>query len=732
MRHTVGPTGAGILTRGAPRVDAGNECIWWGDRRVALGPKAFQVLRRLMQQPNQIVTKGDLLDAAWPDTHVSDGVLKLAINQLRAAFDDDVRQPRFIETVHRRGYRWVGGRGPESSVLSAESGSLSTERGSLSTQHPGLRTDFVGRDAVLAELERCYAQATTGQRQLVFVTGEAGIGKTAVLDAFVARRRDTEHVLLAHGQCVDGYGASEVYLPLLEAVERLCRASASGGLVDLLRRVAPTWLLQLPRLLTGEEHDELRRVLAGSVGDRMVRELLSFTEELTADRTLVLVLEDLHWSDHATIAALAALAARRDTARLLIVATYRPADSIAQQHPVIKLKYDLAARGHGSEIALQGLPPDEVGIYLARRFPDHHLPVALAPQLQAGTSGNPLFMLNALADFVQRGWLEERDGTWECTVDLPTLAGAVPDGTREMIAFRLQQLSPADLELLETASVIGASFATQGLAAILDRAPADIEAECARLADAAQFIAAGQVTTWPDGRAGMQHLFRHALYQQVLYGRVTPARRQVLHRRVAECLEQGFAHDAETIASQLALHCERGGDLERAVHHRRKAAAHAVRCHAYHQAIEQLRFAIADLAGMPAGPERDAQELRIYSQCVEPMFAVATMTSGSAEFSHVIERLQSLSARGETTPELLQALATIAGHNLLAPNIPAARSACVQMVERAEAVPWGNIIALMGRSLLGGLPAGAGGTRSQHREPRAGNGAAADHRAFPV
>jgi hypothetical protein len=84
------------------------------------------------------------------------------------------------------------------------------------------------------------------------------------------------------------------------------------------------------------------------------------------------------------------------------------------------------------------------------------------------------------------------------------------------------------------------------------------------------------------------------------------------------------------------------------------------------------------------------------------MFAVATMTSGSAEVSHVIERLQSLSARGETTPELFQALAAIAGHNLLAPNIPAARSACVQMIERAEAVPWGGIIALMGRALLGG------------------------------
>ena len=99
------PSAGGV---GAPRVDEANECIWRGDQRVDLTPKAFLVLRRLKQQPNQIVTKSALLDAAWPDTHVSEGVLTLAINQLREAFGDDARQPRFIETVHRRGYRWIG------------------------------------------------------------------------------------------------------------------------------------------------------------------------------------------------------------------------------------------------------------------------------------------------------------------------------------------------------------------------------------------------------------------------------------------------------------------------------------------------------------------------------------------------------------------------------------------------------------------------------------------------
>jgi DNA-binding winged helix-turn-helix (wHTH) protein len=91
-----------------PRVDELNECIWWGERRVDLAPMAILVLRRLMQQPNQIVPKAELLDAAWPDTHVGEGVLTLAVNQLRDALGDDPRQPRFIETVHRRGYRWIG------------------------------------------------------------------------------------------------------------------------------------------------------------------------------------------------------------------------------------------------------------------------------------------------------------------------------------------------------------------------------------------------------------------------------------------------------------------------------------------------------------------------------------------------------------------------------------------------------------------------------------------------
>jgi DNA-binding winged helix-turn-helix (wHTH) protein len=672
------------VASGVPRVDEANECLWWGDRRIDLTPKAFLVLRRLMQQANQIVTRGELFDAAWPDTHVSDGVLTLAINQLREAFGDDARQPRFIETVHRRGYRWIGETGVQPQ----------------SPTPPHVHTSpAVGREATLAALDQAFRGATRGARQMVFVTGEPGIGKTTVVNAFIDRLREAESFMLARGQCVDGYGASEAYLPLLEAVERLCRETTRAAPAQQLRRLAPTWLLQLPRLLTTGEEDELRRVLAGSGGERMVRELVSFVDELTVDQTLVLVLEDLHWSDHATMAALAALTTRREPARLLVLVSYRPADAIAQLHPVSKLKHELTARRQCVEVALEGLTSEDVGAYLAWRFPHHRLPLELASLLQGQTSGNPLFMLNALEDFVQRGWLVERDGVWGCTVDLATLTRAVPEGTREMIAFRLQQLSAADLQLLEAASVIGRRFATQALAAALEREPAEVEVECTRLAGAEQFLADGESAQWPDHSHGVEHAFRHALYRQVVYARVTPGNRQVLHRRVAARLEQGFASELERIAPQLALQFERGAEPERAVPYHRLAAQQAMHRFAYDETIQHLRAALHDLSAAPAGAERDGQELMVCATLLQPMFA--TLSTKSTELLHVVEQIQSISARGETTLELLVSLAMLTGHHSMSGDMRAARSVGEQMLARAEAVPWGGVMANVARGVLG-------------------------------
>lgn len=228
---------------------------------------------------------------------------------------------------------------------------------------------------------------------------------------------------------------------------------ASDTAIDVLRSHAPTWLLQLPGLLSPGDSAELARSLAASTGTRMVRELQRVLETLTTDRTMILALEDLHWSDPATVTALAGLALRREPANLLVIGTYRPVDAVAELHPIVQLKHELVAKRQCVEIALDGFEVEAVGAYLGARFAHNDFPPEVARRLQRQTTGNPLFLQNAVEDLEQRRWFTSTDGVWRCAVEPERLDAAVPESTREMIDARLARLPAASLALLEAASV---------------------------------------------------------------------------------------------------------------------------------------------------------------------------------------------------------------------------------------------------------------------------------------
>ena len=188
---------------------------------------------------------------------------------------------------------------------------------------PRLVEPVAGRERELSHLERLHEEARAGARRLVFITGEAGIGKTTVVENLAARAGSAAQTLVAHGQCVEHRGAGEPYLPVLEALGRLARQPDGRQLVPLLARQAPTWLAQMPWLLADDELEAVQRRLIGATQLRMLREMLETLEAISRELTLVLVLEDLHWSDPSTIDLLDALARRREPARLLVVGTYR-------------------------------------------------------------------------------------------------------------------------------------------------------------------------------------------------------------------------------------------------------------------------------------------------------------------------------------------------------------------------------------------------------------------------
>src|SRR5262245_42433566 len=288
---------------GPCQLDPENACLWRGTQMIPVTPKALAALRYLVDHPGRLVTKEALLEAVWPDTAVSDAVLKVRIGELRRALGDAVQTPRFIATVHRRGYRFIATvREVDPAQVRREAGSHPKTAADVSGQHPPslfpMPPYFVGREAVVAQLHGCLAAAQRGARQLVFVTGEVGIGKTAVVEAFMARAAVDPQVRIARGQCIEHYGAGEAYLPVLEALGRLCRGPEHERLRALLHREAPMWLVQMPHLLNPDDREALQHEIRGATRERMVRELAEMLEVLTAERPLVLVLEDLQWSDY--------------------------------------------------------------------------------------------------------------------------------------------------------------------------------------------------------------------------------------------------------------------------------------------------------------------------------------------------------------------------------------------------------------------------------------------------
>ena len=365
-------------------LDEANARLLRDGTAVALAPTPFAVLCALVRQPGSLLTTNALLDDVWGHQFVTDSVLRTAISELRTALDDDARKPRFIETVSRRGYRFIAA----PSAIPAAPG--------VQPNVPGLATVrapyFIGRAEPLSRLRRAWDIACSGKRAVVWIAGEPGIGKTTLIEQFIASLGD---VACARGQCVEHYGTGEPYLPVLEALEELCRSDSE--VPSLLRAVAPTWLLQLPWLSTAEEREALRRELAGVSPDRMLREMGQFLDRYTERRPLLLVTEDLHWSDRATIQLIDYIARRRGSARLMWLASFRLTEVVALDHPLNPLRHELRLHDLCEEIVLDPFSESEVADYVAGRSPAIATDEAFVRALHERTDGLPLFVASVMS-----------------------------------------------------------------------------------------------------------------------------------------------------------------------------------------------------------------------------------------------------------------------------------------------------------------------------------------------
>src|SRR5215469_5739727 len=604
------------------RLETVNHCLWRAEDRVPLTPKAFDVLRYLVEHAERLVTQDEILEAIWPETYVNPEVIKQYIRGIRKALGDDAEKPAYIETFPRRGYQFIA---PVSDDSAASSPSFSVK-------------GIVGRKTALAELGACLASALRGQRQLVFVTGEAGIGKTTLVDAFHQQASFQPNLRIARGQCVEGFGGKEAYYPMLEALGQLVRDSEGSRVAQTLAKRAPTWLSQFPSLIKAEQHEALQKEILGATRERMVREICDALEALTAESPLILIFEDLHWVDPSTLDLVSAAARRRGPAKLLLIGTYRPTDVIISQNPLKPLKQDLLVHKLCREIPLERLEESEVAEYLTAEFAECSFDTArLANLVHRHSGGNALFMAGIVQSMLTKGVIAHLQGKWALTIPLEKIAPAVPETLQQLIQVQFEQLSVSEQGILRSASVAGDRFSVWAVTSALEIESSCIEDACEKLAERQQFIKAAGIHELANGEFSAHYEFRHSLYREVLYRQLSDVNRSRLHRVLGQRLKKLCTPSKPELAAELALHFEGGREYDQAISYLILAAENAARRFAYRDSIELLRHAL-ELVAKLSSNLGDVLETRILEFIGDAHYALGAMAESANAYGAAASR----------------------------------------------------------------------------------------------
>jgi DNA-binding winged helix-turn-helix (wHTH) protein/tetratricopeptide (TPR) repeat protein len=635
------------------RMDTVNQCIWrrnesGNDDRILLRPTAFAILRYLVDHAGRLVTPEEILDAVWHDTYVQPDVLKRHVFDIRNQLGDDPKVPRYIGTLPRRGYQFIA------DVRDA----ASTEPAAADTP---AQTKLVGQDRALGELRSYLGRALGGRRQIVFVTGEPGIGKTTLVDEFqlqACRQQAgaSTPIRIARGQCVEGYGGKEAYYPMLQALGDLCRGPGGDPVVQALAAHAPTWLVQFPSLVKRHQRETLRREILGATRERMLREIGDALETIASETTLLLILEDLQWVDHSTIDLISALARGREPAKLLFVATYRPSEVSLSEHPLKRVKEDLLVHRLCHELPMQPLGEKEIAAYLAFDAPGAQLPQGLAALFHRHSEGNPLFLVAALEHLMQRRFLSLDHGIWKLNVAIEEIDIEAPESLRQMIDIQLERLSGEERRALEVASVSGVLFSTGVSAGAADMDAEAFEHLCGELSRRHQIVRLAPSEEFQDPAAGERYGFVHALYREVLYQRQSPGRRAKLHLDIAGRLEWLYAERLSEAAPELAHHFEQGGDWPRAIQYLRVEAGTAQRRLAPRQAVALLEHAF-DLAINLPEAERATSEIGIL-EALASIYYMSLDANGPDTYQALASRANQYGAIGVEVGALIQ-MATV-------------------------------------------------------------------------
>jgi len=491
---------------------------------------------------------------------------------------------------------------------------------------PSRRTEtpLVGRQAEWRCLREAWNRASEGSAHLVTITGEAGIGKTRLAEELL--------------QWADGQGLATAQSRAYAAEGRM----ALAPIVDWLRsepvgpavsRLDAVWLAELVRLLPElrQEHPALPQPSPQLQSWERPRLFEALARGLLASgQPVLLLLDDVQWCDPDTLEWLRYLFRFAPKERLLIVGTVR-IEEVGSTHALHSLLLDLGRAGQVTEITLAALNASDT-TRLAEYVAERKLEAARAAQLFEETEGHPLFVVESVRAGLTTEPANAVDGA-PLPPGLLSSLPAVPPSVHAVLRKRLAQLSPLARGLAGLAAVIGRAFT---LALVAEASRRD-EAE---LAEALDELWQRRILREQEG--GLYD-FSHDKLRETAYGDVTPSKRRLLHRRVAEALQFIHTHDRHAISAQVAFHYERGGLTEEAIASYQGAAEVAQRLYANDEVVRLLTRALDLLATRPESEERDQRELAVQTALGPSLIALHGYSA--TEATQHYERAQALCRR---------------------------------------------------------------------------------------